>query len=147
MIVALSAVPSAGGVHRNLAFHRPCTSSSARWGAPAGLVNGVVEWGHYALHTHHEHGGWVMVDLEATHPIGEVLVYGRGDGFLVEEGVPYTVTASLDGHSFQALGKCPVLMAQVSPCRVWGGGKPARYVRVEHPDSLVLSEVEVYGAR
>jgi hypothetical protein len=139
-----------GRARRNLALHRPATSSSARFGEAAGLVNGVLEWGNYALHTQHDqhlHGAWAMVDLQGTYRIDEVRVFGRGDGYLGEQGIGNTVSLSLDGKTWKPAGTCDVLVTQVTPCHVRPGGTPARYVRVEHPDCLVLSEIEVYGAR
>src|ERR1700722_19112259 len=66
----------AGRARQNLALHRPVTSSSVRWGDPAGVVNGVVEWGAYALHTRHDHGAWVTVDLGRSFRVDEVRYYG-----------------------------------------------------------------------
>jgi hypothetical protein len=148
LTLALGAVAFvAGRARENLALHRPITASSARFGRVTDLVNGVVEWGNYALHTQHDRGAWVLIDLQATRRVDEVRVFGRGDGFLGEAGTPITVLLSLDGQAFAPAGKCDVLTTQASPCHVRAPGTPARYVRLEHPDCMVLSEVEVYGSR
>ncbi len=137
----------AGRAHQNLALHRPVTSSSVRWGDPAGVVNGVVEWGAYALHTRHDHGAWVTVDLGRSFRVDEVRYYGRGDGFFGEDAVPVAVELSVDGRTYQQAGVCQPLVTQVSPCHVQPGGAAARYVRLKHPGYLVVSELEVFGAR
>ena len=145
-VVALVLVLLAARTRQNLAFRRPATASSARFGYPSAVVNGVVEWGSYALHTQPDRPAWFMVDLEGTHPIGEVRVYGRGDALLLEDAPPLPVELSLDGHTWKQAGACEVLFSQASPCRVFAGGTPARYVRLTYP-YLVLSEVEVFEAR
>jgi F5/8 type C domain len=143
---ALALLLTAARARQNLALHRPATSSSARFGHPSALVNGVIEWGTFALHTQPDRPAWFKVDLEGTHPIGEVRVFGRGDGFIRDDVPPMPVELSLDGQTWKQVGACEGLFTQASPCRVYPGGAPARYVRLTYP-YLVLSEVEVYEAR
>ena len=145
-VVALVLVLLAARARQNLAFRRPATSSSARFGYPSAVVNGVVEWGSYALHTQADRPAWFMVDLQGTHPIGEVRVFGRGDALLNEDPPALPVELSLDGHTWKQAGACEGLFTQASPCRVLAGGALARYVRVTGA-YLVLSEVEVFEAR
>lgn len=132
---------------RDLALHKPVRISSVLLGDPAGAVNGFVAWGSYAVHTRSEGPAWFVVDLEASHRIGEVRVTGRGDGFLTEPGPGMMVEVSEDGRVFHHAVPCPPIVTQASPCRVALGGAPGRYVRVRHPSHLVLSQVEVFEAR
>jgi hypothetical protein len=148
--VALSVAAAAAIVfaptRRNLALHKPVEASSVRLGHPSSLVNGAVEWGSYALHTQTERPAHVTIDLEGIHRLGEVRVYGRGDGFHVDTTPRVMVKTSLDGRSFRHGATCNEFPMQASPCRVDLRGVTARYVRLE--DSfLVLSEIEVFEAR
>jgi hypothetical protein len=141
------ALSGAARARRNLAFHKPVQISSVLLGDPAGAVNGVVEWGSYAVHTRGRGPAWLSIDLEGTFPIGEVLVFGRGDGYHTDSDAAVAVELSEDGRTFAQASSCDPVSTQVSPCRARIGGAPARYVRVTHPTHLVLSEVEVFGAR
>lgn len=132
-------------VRKNLALHKPVRASSTRLGEPSALVNGAVEWGNYGLHTRADHPAWVVVDLEDTYRIGEVRVFGRGDGFFVENAPRLPIKISADGRRFTQVASCEGLFTQVSPCRVDLHGAAARYVRIEDA-YLVLSEIEVYEA-
>ncbi|HEX7604823.1 MAG TPA: discoidin domain-containing protein, partial [Polyangiaceae bacterium] len=118
---------------RNLALHRPVKISSVLLGDERGAVNGFVEWGSYAVHSRGGGPAWLRVDLERTSPIGEVRIYGRGDGFHTDSGAPIVVELSADGEKFVRAAQCDVLVTQVSPCAVNLGGAKARYVRVSHP--------------
>jgi hypothetical protein len=135
----LVAARSRGG--RDLALHKPVRISSVLLGDPAGVVNGFVEWGSYAVHTRSQGPAWLIVDLEAPARVGDVRVSGRGDGFFTEQGPPMVVEVSDDGVSFHHAVSCDPIVTQASPCRVAFGGVPARYVRVRHASHLVLSEV------
>ncbi len=145
-IVLAVAVAWRASRERDLALHKPVRISSVRLGDPAGAVNGIVEWGSYAVHTKRDSPAWFVVDLEERHRIGEVRVYGRGDGYL-NDGPPMAVELSEDGLRFGRPVSCEAAVTQLSPCRVAMGGAAARYVRVLHPTHLVLSEVEVFEAR
>jgi hypothetical protein len=146
LVVAAAAALVFAPTRKNLALHKPVAASSARLGYPSSLVNGAVEWGSYGLHTQADRPAHVTVDLEATYRIGEVRVFGRGDGFFVESAPPVRVKVSLDGRIFKIGGSCPKPFTQASPCRVDLGGAPARYLRLEDA-YLVLSEIEVFEAR
>ncbi len=134
------------GAGRNLALHRPVTMSGVLLGNPAGVVNGSVEWGSYAVHSR---GGpaWLIIDLEGLHHLDEVRVFGRGDGYHTDTPTPMAVELSTDGRTFTRAGLCERVVTQVSPCELKLRGATARYVKVAHPSHLVLSEVEVFGAR
>jgi hypothetical protein len=148
MILAAAAVAlTLGRARKNLALHKPCTASSVRFGDPRAVVNGVVEWGNFALHTRPDRpAAWVMVDLQGTFRIDEVRVYPRGDELTGEEAAPLNVEISLDGSSFKVAGACVHVFSQVSPCKVRLGGASGRYVRLSYPN-LALSEIEVFEAR
>jgi len=145
-IVVAAAVAWRASAQRDLALHKPVRISSVRLGDPAGAVNGFVEWGSYAVHTNRDSPAWFLVDLQESHRIGEVRVYGRGDGYLID-GPPMAVEVSKDGQHFERSISCETAVTQLSPCHVDMRGAAARYVRVQHRTHLVLSEVEVFEAR
>lgn len=118
-----------------------------RLGDPAGLVNGFVEYGGYALHTKNDSPAWVRIDLQAIHRLGEIRLYSRGDGFLDERGAQVAVELSEDGRTYRRAGACDGLFSQLSPCVVDARRASARYVQVTHRSLLVLSEIEVAEAR
>ena len=130
---------------RDLALHKPVRASGVRLGDPEGVVNGLVEWGTYAFHSERGTPAWLTIDLEAPHRIGEVRVFGRGDGYLTTAPV-MVVDLSDDGVHFGQPRPCGAILTQASPCAVAFGGVAARYVRVR-ATVLVLSEVEVHEAR
>lgn len=145
-LAALALLLTFARARQNIARNRPATASSTRFGHPSAVVNGVVEWGSYALHTQADRPAWFMVDLQGTHRIDEVRVYGRGDALLNEDAPPVPVEVSLDAHTWKQVGACEGVFTQASPCQVHAGGAPARYVRLTYP-YLVLSEVEVFETR
>jgi hypothetical protein len=134
-----------GRARKNLALHKPCTASSIHWGDPSAVVNGVVEWGSFALHTETDRPAWIKVDLQGTFRLDEVRVFSRGDELIGEGGDPLPVEVSLDGTTFKEVGRCTPIFSQASPCVVRPGGEPARYVRLTYP-FLAICELEVYGA-
>src|SRR5262249_4118620 len=93
---AIAAAGAAARAPRNLALHRPVTASSTRYGSPAGLVNGSIEWGTFALHTLSGGTAWVVIDLEAPHAIQEIRVYNRGDSG-IEDAAGTRIELSQDG--------------------------------------------------
>jgi hypothetical protein len=131
----------------NLARGRPVRISSVRLGDPAGVVNGFVEWGSYAVHTKNDAPAWLTIDLGGAFPVGAVTIAGRGDGFLDERSAQITVEISSDGKAFRRVGACREIFTQAAPCEVSAGGAEARHVRLVHRSHLVLSEVEVFAAR
>jgi F5/8 type C domain len=135
------------GARQNLALHRPVHASSILLGDPAGVVNGFVEWGTYALHSRSAGQAWFVIDLERTTPIGVVRIFGRGDGYHTDASSLIAVEVSTDGRTFKRAATCPAVATQVSPCRVDLGGVPASHVRLTHATHLVLSEVEVFAPR
>jgi hypothetical protein len=132
---------------QNLALHRPVHASSVLLGDPAGVVNGFVEWGTYALHSRGGAPAWFVIDLERATPIGVVRIFGRGDGYHTDSSSFIAVEVSTDGRTFKRAAVCPGIATQVSPCRVDLGGALASQVRLTHPTHLVLSEVEVFAPR
>jgi F5/8 type C domain len=132
---------------RNLALHKPVQMSPVLLGSPAGAVNGWIEWGSYAVHSRSGGQAWLRIDLEGTFPIGEVRVFGRGDGYHTDSASPIAVELSADGRTFTRAAVCAPVVTQVSPCIAQLSGATARYVRLSHPSHLVLSEVEVFAAR
>lgn len=131
----------------NLALHKPVRISSLLLGNPAGVVNGLVEWGSFAVHSRSQGEAWLEIDLEEKAPVGEVRIFGRGDGYYTDSRTPIGVEVSGNGRDFERVASCEPVVTQVAPCRARVDGVPARYVRLVHPSHLVLSEVEVYAAR
>jgi F5/8 type C domain len=130
-------------LQRNLAFGKNVRTSPVLLGEPAGIVNGVMEWGGYALHTRRG-SAWIEIDLERLTEIATIRVYGRGDGYHLDSRASISVEYSLDGVKYVGLGRCGLVLTQVAPCDVQGANVSARYVRLAHPTHLVLSEVEVF---
>jgi hypothetical protein len=128
----------------DLALHKPVQASSVLLGHPANVVNGQIEWGTYAFHARLNQAATFTIDLETPSRIGEVRVFGRGDGYLID-GRGMAVELSSDGKTFRQVAICPGLSTQVAPCRANAGGVTARFVRIAHPACLVLSEVEVFA--
>jgi hypothetical protein len=135
------------GARQNLALHKPVRMSTVLLGSPEAVVNGFIEWGSYGVHSRSVGPAWVQIDLEGTFSLGEVRVFGRGDGYYSDSVAPIAVELSGDGRTFTRAAVCDPVVTQVSPCRAKLGGAAARYVRLSHPSHLVLSEVEVFGAR
>lgn len=131
---------------RNLAWRKKVRMDNILLGNPANAVNGVIEWGSYAVHTRR---GAVSfeVDLEEPSNLGIVRIYGRGDAFHMDSRMPIVVQHSVDGQVYTTAGRCGLVLTQVAPCEVDLGGISARYVRLAHPTHLVLSEVEVFPAQ
>lgn len=148
--IALGAAAILGGAAalalapKNLARGMPVKASSVRLGDPAAVVNGFVEYSSYAVHTRTENPSWLRVDLLAPHPIGEVKLYNRGDGFLDESEALMAVDLSRDGVTYHRAGVCPEIFTQLHPCVIAANGEEARYVRVVHRRVVVLSEIEVF---
>lgn len=131
---------------RNLAWRKKVRMDNVILGNPAHAVNGIIEWGSYAVHTRR---GAVSfeVDLEEPSNIGIVRIYGRGDGFHTDSRMPIVVQHSVDGQTYATAGRCGLVLTQVAPCEIDLGGFSARYVRLSHPTHLVLTEVEVFPAQ
>ncbi len=135
----------------DLALHRPVTASSRlpQSIAPedgSELVNGVIE-GTYAIQTTKENSPWVMVDLQASRGIKDIVVYNRGDGWF-DEGLPFALELSENGKDFTEVARRSESFSQDHPWTYTAPpGLRARYVRVRAPHTgyIALSEIEVHG--
>jgi len=129
---------------KNVAWGKPVTASSTRFGYPGALTNGAIEWGTFGLHTN---GGdaWAVIDLGAPMHLASARIYGRGDGHLTT-GLPLRIELSVDGARYTQAAICDKPILQIVPCRVRLDGAYARYVRLHGP-GVVLSEAEVFAAR
>lgn len=133
-------------LQRNLAWRKNVRMDNVFLGNPADVVNGVVEWGSYAVHT--RRGAALLdIDLEKPKAIGLVRIYGRGDAYHMDSKAPIVVQHSVDGQTYVNAGQCGLVLTQVAPCKVELENITARYVRLSHPTHLVLSEVEVFPAQ
>lgn len=133
----------------NIALHKKVTIS-ARFPASvaptdnSGLVNGEIE-SNYGIHTA-VGAAWVMIDLGAVHPIREVVVHNRADGWY-DEALPFFLELSVDGTHFTELGRRTEHFSASDPWVAPGLGQPARYVRIRSDHYVTLTEVEVHESR
>ena len=133
----------------NIALHKKVTIS-ARFPASvapvdnSGLVNGEIE-SNYGIHTA-VGAAWVMIDLGAVHPIREVVVHNRADGWY-DEGMPFFLEVSVDGKHFTELGRRTQHFSASDPWVAPGRGQPARYVRIRSDQYVTLTEIEVHESK
>jgi len=133
----------------NIALHKKVTIS-ARFPqsvAPtdnSGLVNGEIE-SNYGIHTA-VGAAWVMIDLGAVHPIREVIVHNRQDGWY-DEGMPFFLELSVDGTHFTDLDRRSEHFSAEDPWVAPGRGLPARYIRIRSDHYVTLTEVEVHEGK
>jgi hypothetical protein len=115
----------------------------------AGAVDGVKD-GKWGFHTNLEPDPWWQVDLGRVQPLDRVLVYNRCD--CPERMAHLAILLSDDGanwsEAFRNRGTIFYGATDGKPLVVALGGRTARYVRAQLPESgyLHLDEVEVYGA-
>jgi hypothetical protein len=133
-------------LQKNVAWRKKVRMDNVLYGDPAGIVNGFVEWGSYAVHSR-KGAASLDIDLEQPTRLGIVRIYGRGDAFHVDPRSPIVVQYSVDGQSYLNAGRCGLVQTQVAPCEVKMDNITARYVRLAHSTHLVLSEVEVFAAQ
>jgi hypothetical protein len=118
-------------------------------GDAAGAVDGVKN-GKYGFHTSNDAQPWWQVDLGKRVPLARVVVYNRCDGgcpsrnprielALSNDGKAWTVAYRHKGTPFGGVG-------HGKPLTVTLDGRPARFVRLQHPTKtwFHLDEVEVY---
>jgi hypothetical protein len=148
VVVALVKIVSSLDVPTNLALHKKVTASSRHPAslAPAdngGLVNGEIEAG-YGVHT--GLSGAVTIDLGAVFALGRVVVHNRADAWL-DDGLPLTLELSEDGSTFSPLETRAAHFTASSPWVADANNRRARFVRVRSDRYVVLTEVEVFGAK
>ncbi|MCU0682267.1 MAG: discoidin domain-containing protein [Polyangiaceae bacterium] len=127
---------------KSLALARSVTTSST-WGdltTAAGAVDGVRD--QLGFHTKDEVDPWVQIDLGEPRSIHEVLVHNRSD-CCKERATPLRVEASLDGVTYQPLGR------RDTSFDVWSLTFPkttTRFVRLkaERRTMLHLNEIGIY---
>lgn len=135
----------------NLALGKPCTQSSrSQWSnSEQGAVDGVKN-GSFGFHTG-PGPAWWQVDLGASHPLDNVLIFNRTD-CCSERARTVQVLLSDNGADFR--------LAYAHDGTVFGGvvdgrhltvgldGAKARYVRLQitSADYFHLDEVEIYGS-
>jgi hypothetical protein len=154
-VVVLALVIRAGAAFfapSNIALHKKVTISQRHPAsvAPAdnsGLVNGEIEK-NYGIHTTSATSGsaWVMIDLAAVHPIRDVVVHNRADGWF-DEGLPLKLELSEDGVHFTELETRTTPFRAEDPWIAAGQGRQARYVRVSTTKYLALTEIEVHEGK
>ncbi|NQT53567.1 discoidin domain-containing protein, partial [bacterium] len=118
----------------------------------AGAVDGVKD-GKWGFHTLEDKRPWWQVDLGQPVALDRVVVYNRCDNTCPERNRQIELALSADGKSWQVAyrhaGK-PAFggIGFGKPLEVKLGGKPARFVRLQHPTPtwFHLDEVEVYAA-
>jgi hypothetical protein len=151
VIVGYLAVAAVGAALRvpNVALHKPVIPSSV-WYTPTGgqdIVDGQVGTS-FGIHTQMEESPNVVIDLQDTFRIEQVKVHNRVDGWF-DDCLPLVVELSIDGKSFEPIGRRDDHFDADPPWVVEGHRQPARYVkvRVARKSYLALSEVEVLGKK
>jgi hypothetical protein len=127
----------------NVARGKPIFATSVVLGRPEALVNGVIEWGRFAVTTDRAPSS-VTIDLGRNYDLVEARIYNRGDSYL-DQQVPLEIGISSDGLSYRTVGRCMEFFTQTTPCIVSLGGINAHHVRLSRPSTIALSEVEVFG--
>jgi hypothetical protein len=138
LFIALS-IASHVGI-RNVALHKPVTTSGVRDGTAESLVDGRTRRT-FAVQTSDQPHPFITIDLERSYAIARIKVYNRGDGWF-DEILPLTLEASVDGQSFQEIAR------RTEHFDVWtvDAGVTARYVRMTKDSGYIaLNAVEVYG--
>jgi len=133
---------------KNIAFHRPATSSSTfLTTSPSQAVDGVKD-GRFGFHSAEEDSPWWTVDLGKPFVLTRIKVYGRGD-CCFEQSVPMALELSDDGTSFREVAKRTSLLSEADPWVVHPASNVGRFVRLRvlRKSYLVLSEVEVNGRK
>ena len=133
-------------VPTDIALHKKVTSSGRLPASIApvdndGLVNGEIE-SDYGILTS-VGAAWVVIDLGAVHPIGEIVIHNRADGWY-DEGLPLFLELSVDGTHYTELGRRTEHFSASDPWVAPGGGQSARYVRIRSDHYVALTEVEVH---
>jgi len=132
----------------DVALHKSVTANvlEPTFGNGAGLVDGIKD-GSIGAATRPGLDSWVMIDLGAAFSIDRVVVYNRGD-YNLDDSLPYTLTASEDGRDWDFLQSKHDSFGDGSlfapPWTVKTHFR-ARYIRVQSPHYVALSEVEVFG--
>ena len=134
---------------RNIALHKPTTSSGVFPGAhaePGGLTDGVISGAPYGVHTQVGDKPWVQIDLLAVYKIDKVKIYNRGDGYF-DDGLPMTLQFSENGVTFVDVETRAASFSQSAPWVAKARGRSARYVRIvgARGKYVTLSEVEVFA--
>jgi hypothetical protein len=132
----------------NVARGKFATSSSVAEGTtPAGAVDGSKN-GSFGFHSDEEDSPWLTIDLGGQYKIASVRVFGRGD-CCFDQSIPLALEASEDDATFHEIAARSEKFGESDPWIVKLGPLVTRYLRLrtERRSVLVLSEVEVYGAR
>jgi hypothetical protein len=130
----------------NIALHKKVTVSQSHPASTApsdgsGLVNGEVEAG-YGVQTTRG-AAWVMIDLDASYALHDVVVYNRKDGWF-DEGLPFTLELSQDGKTFKEVARRTEPFTATNPWVFEAHGAEARFVRLRSSSYIALTEVEVH---
>lgn len=116
----------------------------------AGAVDGVKN-GTYGFHTGADPKPWWQVDLGHAVALDRIVIYNRGDGNVEGRASRLQVLVGNDGQTWTSIyqhdGTKFSGFVDNKPLVVPGGGKRARFVRIQLPEPgyLHLDEVEVYG--
>lgn len=146
-VLILGKVVAAKLATPNVALHKAVFGSAfVGPGSGQGLVDGIKE-GTLGIQTAVSEHPWVEIDLGAVFTVRRIVVYNRGDHNL-NDGLPYDLEVSEDGHEFQSVSH------RADPFGDGSFGAPpwtaktklrARYVRLKAHSYVALSEVEVFG--
>jgi hypothetical protein len=103
----------------------------------AGAVDGVKN-GTYGFHTNSDAKPWWQVDLGQPMALDRIVIYNRGDGNVEGRAARLQVLLSGDGKTWTPLyqhnGTKFSGFVDKNPLVVPGGGKQARFVRIQLPE-------------
>ncbi|WP_036262303.1 FkbM family methyltransferase [Methylocapsa aurea] len=136
----------------NVALRKPATQSSlsvySRPNDAQGAVSGVLN-GSYGFHTGKENRPWWQVDLEASFPLEEIVIFNRLDAARERAYFFVVKLASEEGKFREVYAHNGVPFGGIdgTPATIKLDGTVARYVRIELPrdEFLHLDQVEVYS--
>ena len=126
----------------NVAAHKPVQVSSQRSGVGKSAVLTDGETGRVLFGTTHQEQPWVRIDLLDPFVISKVVIYSANGS-----AVPLVVELSDDDRHWTEVARGG--SDRVPRWQLGFAKRRARYVRLRHPDTgmLSLSEVEVLGRR
>ena len=140
------------GAQVQTSSRRPdCPPGAGPAGAPpSALVDGSKS-GAYETCTNFEVHPWVIVDLQKSHPLTKIKIYGRGDCCWGIYDLPAVLELSEDGTVYTEVGRRTTAFSASDPWTVSTGGRPARYVKIRSDSGeareFVLNEIEVFASR
>ena len=127
----------------NVARGMPASASS-RWPGsppPSGVVNGIFE-PRFGVHTQRERSATVGIDLQRSHRVERIEVYGRGDNWF-DRAAPLWLESSIDGSTYTAIARRSEPFYVDRPWIVDCTMRPMRFVRLRTDGIGVVALTEI----